>query len=278
VETLVMTYQEQFAPDASEEACGKSKAAASELLEKFKLLFKKYVILIKTAHIDWDDAEQKAFVLTFMDEPALKRALRRERATSEFRTPIYRKFNFVRETYGHLPEQDIVLDLQVIFMTLAKRYKQMGKSFCGYIYRSFKYEVSRHIKNFTANPGNIHYRNTLYQDYMVVVEEKSIETDFDDQFYENNIGIPDTSWISGANCSDLFHVLNSMERRILVKYYVENWNDRQIAEQYQIHINTVNQKRRQAVTKLAAALGISEDEIKRSRKSGKGVVVPLRSA
>jgi DNA-directed RNA polymerase specialized sigma24 family protein len=61
---------------------------------------------------------------------------------------------------------------------------------------------------------------------------------------------------------------------VLIKYYLEDWNDRQIAESLGAHINTVNQKRRDAVELLCEELGMNKDNIKRSRKSGKKASLP----
>ncbi|MCY7865904.1 hypothetical protein MOB78_12500 [Bacillus spizizenii] len=277
VEELVMKYKEQFNDDATERQVQESQDAAGELLNRFYPLFKKYLILLRSGQIDFNDKEMKLFVSSFMDEEALKSALKRKKQKAEYRAKIYQKFNFIKETYGFVPEDEIMVDLQSIFLEMARRYKQMGKSFCGYLYNSFRYEVSRHIKRFTKNPINIPYRHTQFEDYMRYCEEPSIENDFEDKFYENSIGIPDMTWISGENCSDLFAVLTPIERKLIIKYYLEEWNDRQISEEFGIHINTVNQKRRQAVGKLAAALNIDESDIKRNRKSGKRAIIPLRT-
>ena len=98
-----------------------------------------------------------------------------------------------------------------------------------------------------------------------VVEEATLQ----DMTYENEMGIPDISWITGENCSEIFASLSPLERKLIIKYYLEDYNDRQIAEEFGMHINTVNQKRRRAVLALARANQIDEKSIKRNRKSGK---------
>ena len=69
---------------------------------------------------------------------------------------------------------------------------------------------------------------------------------FEDKLFENEIGIPDISWVSGLGCSELFEQLTPLERKLLVKYYLEDYNDRQVAEGMGMHINTVNARRRSA--------------------------------
>ena len=277
VEILVMEYKKQFEGNVDDQQRETSKKAAGELLDRFYPLFKKYIILFRTGQINFDDKEQKLFVASFMDEDALKRALRRKKQKAKYRNKIYQKFNFIKETYGSIPEEEILTDLQTIFLEMAKRYKQMGKSFCGYLYNSFRFEVSRHVKRFTKNLINIPYKYTEFEDYMEGYQEPTIENNFEDKYYEDVTGIPDMTWIAGESCSDLFQVLTPIERKLLIKYYLEDWNDRQISEEFGIHINTVNQKRRQAVGKIAQALNIDEKDIKRSRKSGKKTIMPSRS-
>ena len=90
------------------------------------------------------------------------------------------------------------------------------------------------------------------------------------------MGIPDLTWINGTSCSDIFQELEPLERKLLIKYYLEDYNDKQIAEEFSMHINTVNQKRRRAVIKLAQLMGVDEKKIKRSRKSGKQAMLHTR--
>lgn len=275
IEELVMLYQSQFEEGASYEDTMKAQDAINELIAKFNPLFKKYIILLKTGQINFKDQEMKQFVYSFLDDSKLKAELKKPKQKTETRKEIYDRFNFIKETYGSLDEEEILIDLQVIFMTVAKRYKQMGRSFCGYLYNCFRYEVYRHIKKFLKNPINIPYRHTQFEDYMKFIEEPSFEEDYEDRFYEDNLGIPDYNWILGETCGDFFKGLNVHERKIIVKYYLEDWNDRQISEEFGIHINTVNQKRRCATMKIAQELGFDPSEIKRNRKSGKKATIPV---
>lgn len=275
IEELVLDYKLQFGEHATKDDILRAKEAATELIQNFHPLFKKYLTLIKTAQVDFKDWEMKRFVLSFIGDAELKAELKKEAQNAESRKQIIAKFNFVRETYGALPTDVILIDLQMLLLVLAKRYKQMGYNFCAYVYNAYSYEVSRHIKRFIENPSNIHYRNCEYEDYMQSVKDTLIEEGLIDKSYETNIGIPDMSWVQGTTCSDMFEALSPLERKIIIKYYLEEYNDRQIAEDMGLHINTVNQKRRQAVAKLADSLDIDMKHIRRSRNSGKSVLARL---
>jgi hypothetical protein len=272
VEELVLQYQKQFT-DPSEKVA--SDAAANELLKKFSPLFNKYLMLFKNGQIDFNDKEMKLFVLSFIEDPQLQYALRRKKQKATARADIYKRFKFIKETYGKLSNEEIMLDLQMMFLTVAKRYKQMGRNFCGYLYNSYHYEISRHIKKFIKNPLNIGYKNLEYEDTINGAEDQVIDNSFEDTLCEDMMGMPDMTWIAGTNCSDIFAGLSTLDRKILVKYYLEEWNDRQISEVFGIHINTVNQKRRSAVKQIAEKLNINLEEVRRNRRSGKNAILPI---
>lgn len=269
IENYVQLYQKQFAPDATEQDMALAKDAALELITRFNPLFKKYIMLFKTGQIDFKDSDVKTFISTFIDDPRLHRALKRQKSRTEYRSDIYKRFGFVIETYGQLPEEDILIDLQMLLLVLAKRYKQVGKNFCAYVHNCFRYEVSRHIKKYIKNPINISYKNISYEDTTNGMGDSELNLIHEDVYLEPSNGIPNATWISGDTCSDVFNILSPLERKIIVKYYCEEYNDKQIADSLGLHINTVNQKRRQAVSVLATELNIDLSMVRRNRHSGR---------
>ena len=270
IENLVIKYKYKFNENCDEKMMNESKKAAKELLEKFQPLFKKYIVLLKLGQINFNDADIKYFIGTFIEDPRLHRALKRQKSRAEYKADIYNKFRFVLETYGQQSEDDIMIDLQMLLLTLAKRYKQMGKNFCTYVYNCYRYEVSRHIKDYIKNPINISYKNFSFEDREnFYKDELSSEMMYEDMYHEPEDGIPNMLWINGKTCNDPFNILNPLERKIIIKYYIEDYNDKQVAEILGFHINTINEKRRHAVAKLAENLNINILEIKRSRHSGK---------
>lgn len=269
IENYVGLYKKQFEPEATQEDIRLAREAADELITRFNPLFKKYIMLFKTGQIDFKDSDIKTFISTFIDDPRLHRALKRQKSRAEYRSDIYKKFGFVMETYGQLSEKDILIDLQMHLLVLARRYKQVGKNFCAYVHNCFRYEVSRHIKKFIKNPINISYKNVPYNNTELGYKDGEIDYIHEDAYHEPENGIPNGSWISGETCSELFSILNPLERKIVVKYYAEEYNDKQIADLLGLHINTVNQKRRQAVATLANILNIDLNSVKRNRHSGR---------
>lgn len=267
VEELVMEYQKYVESDDPEikELC---KKPAEDLLNRFTPLFKKYMLLIKHNQIDFNDMEQKSFVSLFMDDIALRRVLNRKVTPPSYRADIYMKSNFIKETYGSCSEQDIINDLYICFLKIARRYKQVGKNFCAYLYNVFKHEVARMIKSHIKNPLFIPYKNLQYEDYVNGAEDKYQIDIYEDTYYESYTGLPDMSWILGDTCGFEFVYLSPLQRKILVRYYLEDWSDRQIAESMGVQTSMINLKRRQALQVLCEEFDVDINNLKRTRKSG----------
>lgn len=274
IEDLVISFQKQFKEDCTEKEKKYAQDCGYELITKFSPLFKKYIQLLKYTNIDWTDRETKEFIALFIDNYELKKALYRKKINASNRAEVYVKFNFVIETYGKISEEDMEADLNMCLLILAKRYKIVGKNFCGYVYNAFRHEVARHIKRFIGNPLNIQYKNFQFEDWVNSDDTAVKVLEYEDNYYENITGLPDISWINGQYCADIFKELTTFQRKILVKYYLEDWNDRQIAEYLGAHINTVNQKRREAIELLCLEQGIDKSTLKRSRNSGKKANLP----
>ena len=275
IENSVITFQKQFSKDATKADIANAKVASDYLINKFSPLITKYVVLLKTSNIDFDDTETKQFVSLFIDEYELKKALNRKKIKSEYRAEIYKKFNFITGTYGMIDKKDMTNDLNMCFLQLCKRYKQVGKNFCAYVYNSYRYEVARHIKKFIQNPLAIEWKILAYEDCINGEDDYKLNFYHEDNYHEDNMGLPDYTWVNGQGCSDIFSSLSSVQRKILIKYYLEDWNDKQIAEHTGLHINTINQKRRVATETIANKTGMPADSILRSRKSGKKASLPI---
>lgn len=271
IEEYVLNYQKQFLEENKGNPVIKREAddAALKLLDKFNPLFTKYALIVRSGHFNWADHESRVFVSTFMTDKTLLKAIFYTRQSNEQRSQIYNAFNFVKETYGKTPQEEMLVDMQMCLLTMAKKYKNIGKNFCAYANSSFKYELSRHIKSVIKNPLNVKYNiveynnNSLEESGSDMSIEETIES-----YYEEESGRPSFDWYKGE-CSHIFNQLSEIERRILVKYYIDQWNDDQIAKAFGLHLNTINYKRHNAVKKLCDTLGYDFTNLKRSRNSGK---------
>lgn len=249
--------------------------AATLLLEKFSPVFKKYIALLKTGQINFNDCEQKQFVALFIDETKLRKAMYSKNPLNyKQREIISYKFGFIKETYGNLDEEEILTDMYVVFFILARRYKKTNRSFCCYLYNAFKYEMFRHIKCFTNNPANIYYKNISYEEVTLdgdlqLVNEYEKIPDIESDLSTDDNGQLTSSWVAGLACSEVFMELTPLERKILEMYYVRNMSARKIAETFHIHTNTCNKRRHEAIKKLADRLGIDPKSAVRTRNTSR---------
>ena len=264
IEELVLDYQHFLTLDDKTNV----NNPANVLLERFSPLFKKYLTLVKHNQIDFNDMEQKSFISLFIDDRILRRMLNRKVTPPSYKSEIYQKSNFIKETYGVNNEEDILYDLYICFLNVAKRYKQIGKNFCAYLYNVYKHEVARFIKAYIKNPLSIPYKNFQYEDFINGSEDAFLIEDRESSYYESITGLPDMSWVLGDTCSMEFLFLSPLQRKIMVKYYLEDWSDRQIAESMGIQTSSVNSKRREALTLLCDYYDIDSSSLKRMRKSG----------
>ena len=263
IEDLVIQYQKSINGD--KETC---KNATNELLIRFMPLFKKYILLIKHNQLDFNDMEQKSFTSLFIEDKVLRRMLNRKVTPVQYKSDIYQKSNFIKETYGVNTEEDILYDLYICFLNVAKRYKQVGKNFCAYLHNVYKYEVARFIKSYIKNPLSVPYKNFQYEDYINGQEELAFAEEQNSSYYEFMTGLPDLTWVLGETCSNEFSFLSSLQRKILVKYYLEDRSDRQIAESLGVQTSSINGKRREAVSILCEIYNVDSKSLKRIRKSG----------
>lgn len=276
IDNLITIYQKQFKPEYHNniEIKEESQIASEELLFRFNPMFKKYLFLLKTGNVAFSNEEQRSFVRLFIDEPRLAFALYQKYIHKALRDKIEERFAFIVKTYGTRTEEEIMGDLHIAFLILARRYVKKDRSFCCYLYNVFRYEVARYIKKQIKEISNIAYKLVDFNEEKVtrlamkglVQDSHKYEINFEDVICENSDGLPDLSWISGECCGEAFETLTPEERKIIIKYYLEDYSDARIAEELGCHINTCNAKRRKALFKIADRLNVSRDMIIRTRK------------
>ena len=132
----------------------------------------------------------------------------------------------------------------------------------------YKHEVARFIKAYIKNPLSIPYKNFQYEDFINGSEDAFLIEEQENSYYESITGLPDMSWLLGDTCSTEFLFLTPLQRKIMVKYYLEDWSDRQIAESMGVQTSSINGKRREALNMLCEYYNIEPSSLKRMRKSG----------
>lgn len=229
------------------------KNACGELINKFENYFNKFFLIIKHGKIDIRDRETRFLLSLFVpkDQYVKSRNIYQDKDTLG---RVLASLRSITAKFANIPDEDIKQELYLIFIKLIHRYEPNGKLFGSYLCTAFVYEVSRYIKKIIKNPisseNNINY-NDLYAQGSNIDEFKILNNLQYDELININDEIDyDDSWVLGITCSDIFLCLTPLERIILVKYYIEGLNDREISEMYGINRNIANQKRRAAIEKL----------------------------
>ncbi len=267
IDNLVATYQKGILAEKGTKEKMDGNDAASTLISRFYPLFRKYLLVIKTGQINFKNPEQKQFVKLFIPEVSLRGAMSKKKIGNSAKEAIRNRFSFISEGYGKQETEEILADLHMLFLTLARRYKPMGRSFACYLYNVYRYEVARHIMKYNRNPANFQYKNICLDD----AEPQQFFDDYDkidDAICEDGSGLPDKSWIKGETCSDMFSCMSPIDRLILSKYYLQNWNDGQIGMLLGMHTNTVNIKRKAILQRFCDKIGRDPEEVKRYRRPG----------
>jgi hypothetical protein len=68
--------------------------------------------------------------------------------------------------------------------------------------------------------------------------------------------------------------MSPIDRLILSKYYLQNWNDGQIGQLLGMHSNTVNIKRKAILERFCNLIGRDPEDVKRYRRPGVKNAIP----
>lgn len=241
IETMVLQYKEN-----------KDQKIILLLLKSFEPLLKKYFLLSTKKKAYFDDGA-KAFIASVTNGLYLK-GVKNENELKRF-------VNIIADAYRLEEPMDIKQDLNYVFIKLINNYEPKGSLFVSYINYSFPYEFGRIVKN-RINGPTINNAITIgsYDNY---IDKKVFIEPPDDGIDE--FGYLTEKWPALEPDMNVFNVLTAEERELLMLYYQDLFNDKQLSDLMNVHINTVNQKRRHAVAKLEKVLGI---KAVRARVSG----------
>jgi RNA polymerase sigma factor (sigma-70 family) len=251
IDNLVLLYQSD-----NKELSAK---AAEALLKAFHpFIIKYYNLLNGNGFINLREKDTKKFVALFIDDNEIRKALHSGRMNQEQKKYVYRNFNNIIQTCKSLEGDEIIHELSIIILTLARRYKNKDKNFTVYLNSVFHYELSRRIKQIMQEPLVFQSQYVLpFHEYKFIDEEEESEEELVEQI--DNTLIEDDcdlnySWIRGITCSELFRELTPIQRLIIKYYYGDGLTDKEIGERLGYVRETVCLKRLAAVRFLKEEL------------------------
>jgi len=240
IDELVMKYQ-----SGSEEA-------AEELIRQLAPYMLKFFKIIRLGIIDLSDKDSRKFISLFIDDHKIRSKLKAAYQPAEARKEAYQAAQTIQILCTDIPSEDIIHELIVILLTLARRFtkKRSKVNFCGYLCNAYRFELARRIKAMTTDP--LSYRadlNLSYNDQEYLNEENLVEDNIQVYVNEPLVVIEEelgNSWIRGITCSERFAKLTPLQRIILKMHYLDGEGDTAIADRLGIHRNTVREQRMKA--------------------------------
>jgi RNA polymerase sigma factor (sigma-70 family) len=228
------------------------KDAAQSLIRTFKPYMSKFLKILKDGLINLDDKDSRKFIRLFIGDYEARKKLLKVYQPTDTRHKAYNAAAFLQDVCKEMSYEDIMQELSMILLIVAKRWKKKGKkiNFCGYLYNTFRFEVYRRFKSMIEEP--LVYRadvNLSYNDESYINEIEEIENDpriYTDELmmlFDEELG---NSWIRGLTCDDIFADLTPFQRLILKMKYVDNKSDVEIANRTGIHRNTIRRHRERA--------------------------------
>lgn len=245
IDALVKAYQEG------------EVGAAEELLEVFYPMINKYMNIMRGT-IKLYDMPTRKFMNLFIPDAALRKRLK-QRTIGVLTIDSYLyNVSYFTELLQDISDEDMRHSFQLSFLILADKFVKKKVPFRGYIAHTYKYEVYKWIKAYISDP--LTYCNgSLIVEY--VDDEYDGGSTFGDEIYHGEmlLSIPyeefDINWIYGRTCSDTFKDFSVFDRTILRKNFYENMTDGEIAQELGYHINTINGRKRKAITRLRKSQG-----------------------
>lgn len=264
--------------------------AAEQIIKAFNGILSNYLALLKYNQFNIKDFSTRNFVKMFITDKEEKKKLNIFLHTTKFNSNyvyINKYINLINNIFKGEDVEDIENELITVLLTMCNKYKDTKPSFHQYVKKNFHFYVYRHFEKsikdplfngYTTNYYSYQNSDTLSEfsisenlpdknfvkeeevllnnldlyyemkntDKIVIKTNKSI-TKYDDEFFDIN-------WINGVTCSDIFKVLSSFERHILVLWYLQRKTDTNIAEKFGVCRTTINKKRRIAKDKLKKKL------------------------
>lgn len=229
---------------------GGDENAAEELLRQLRPYMSKFFKILRLGSIDLSDRDSRKFINLFIDDENMRSKLKKAYQSTDARNEAYRATALIQSMCTSIPSEDIIHELILVLLTLAKRYSKTKKkvNFCGYLYNAFRFELARRIKQITFDPLThctdltIPYDDSDYSNGNDEPVEESIQIYVDEPLavLEDELG---NSWARGLTCGDMFSKLTQLQRIILKMHYMDGEGDSAIGERLGIHRTTVKRQR-----------------------------------
>lgn len=236
--------------------------AALGLIDAFKGYLKNYIQLLKSGHIDYYNKNMRKFLCLFVKEYEDRQRIMRIRSRKSgkgLQVMYYHAANVARK-FAMVDEEDLWSELVSELLAMAKRYRNdRGCFFHTYVSKAFHYRAYKRVIRLINDPAALAMRSAACLDseensdlYIQPDPVSEIEAEVDriiitEDEIDKELG---ENWIMGFTCSEMFCSLTPLERRVLVLYYENGYNDDEISAMLGVPKNRVIRIRSSARKKL----------------------------
>lgn len=213
------------------------------LLEKYEDFLNRYYYMLVCGIVDFSHYDVREFLSYYIDEDPLREdLLANQNPSSKVRDKISKMLGAIRSHMKIHSDEDIQVELQIIFLDIASTYRRMGKSFDAYLHKSFGGRLKSRLNqiiNDVLSKSDVIYNKFWQYEYTPLKEENENAT------YEmyDDLQLNDPRWIHGNLSTGVFESLKNHERFILAKYYFEGRKDKEIARLLPYNVKSISRIR-----------------------------------
>lgn len=231
---------------------------SDELLDKYKNFLNKYHQILCYGTIDFNNYDIRTFLCCYIkDKDDRSSMLRGKYHSTEDISNGYEVVKYIQQAFKGYESIEIYHELIIPFLECARRYKAMNKSFNSYLYKTYRYELMRHINSILFQRFNKLQPSSNETEVEVVLIEDMQELKLE---LDEDISLNHPDWLNGAKADKPFNQFTREERLILTKYYLENYTDKDIGRLVGRNRKSINRSRLRVVRKIKG--DIQRGEIK----------------
>lgn len=220
IEQLVLDYQQGDCPE--------------ELIKVFKPLIYKYINILKYQRLNFADPKSRHFISLFVSDDYVKNCLRSKNPPADAKQRVYDILTMLNHALQCYEPDDLFNEAVVALLTLAQNYKQQGKSFLGYVSKTFPYAFHRTIMELIRDP-NVYSSN--YNCSLETIDDSTPEM-LELSCNPYDAINEDFSFIKGQTDSP-FAQLTPLDRLILIKRYIDGLTIKEIAAELGYAASTI---------------------------------------
>lgn len=241
---------------------------SEELVLLFEPLLKQYVKLLYYRHIDYSSRQIRYFISYFMSDKELRRQIRGNLFVSNAcREEAKRIVSNIHRNFSFEYEEEAFHELMLVLLKMAKDYQESASGFEGFVYTYY----SRYLKTFLSTEDMRRSRTEpllFARQYKYFEDEQEVfihDSIFEDEYFSTEKEDDDLQWMRLMNGQDngVFSEFTTIQRRILIRYYVDKKTDNEIAKEVAMHPGSVQRSRRKMYQQLWGQL--KEGALKCSR-------------